>query len=220
MTATVAILAFDGMEVLDYAGPYEVFNVAGELSGGLFSVISVGVTATPVGRGGFAVLPSCVLEEAPSFDILVVPGGQGTRVLLQDRRLLGWLQSAADQADLVVSVCTGALLLGAAGLLAELPATTHHDAYSELAAVSPTTVLQPGRRFVRSSERVRTSAGVSAGIDLSLAVIEELAGEPLRQQVADEMEWMWSSMGGTGGQRADQPSSPVTSDSVEAEALP
>ena len=79
MTATVAILAFDGMEVLDYAGPYEVFNVAGELSGGLFSVISVGVTATPVGRGGFAVLPSCVLEEAPSFDILVVPGGQGTQ---------------------------------------------------------------------------------------------------------------------------------------------
>jgi len=77
MTATVAILAFDGMEVLDYAGPYEVFNVAGELSGGLFSVISVGVTATPVGRGGFAVLPSCTLEEAPSFDILVVPMGRG-----------------------------------------------------------------------------------------------------------------------------------------------
>ena len=166
MTATVAILAFDGMEVLDYAGPYEVFNVAGELSGGLFSVISVGVTATPVGRGGFAVLPSCVLEEAPGFDILVVPGGQGTRVLLQDRRLLGWLQGTADQADLVLSVCTG-LSRGAAGLLAGLPATTHHDAYSELAAVSPTTVLQPGQRFVRSSDRVRTSAGVSAGIDLS-----------------------------------------------------
>ena len=191
MTSTVAILAFDGMEVLDYAGPYEVFNVAGELSGGRFSVISVGVTAKPVGRGGFAVLPSCVLEEAPSCDILVVPGGKGTRALLQDRRLLGWIQSTADQADLVISVCTGALILGAAGLLAGLPATTHHDAYLELAAVSPTTVLQPGPRFVRSSERVRTSAGVSAGIDLSLEVIEELAGEPLRQQVADEMEWTW-----------------------------
>jgi transcriptional regulator GlxA family with amidase domain len=121
----------------------------------------------------------------------VVPGGQGTWVLIQDRRLLEWIQSNADQADLVISVCTGALILGAAGLLAGLPATTHHDAYLELAAVSPTTVLQPGPRFVRSSERVRTSAGVSAGIDLSLEVIEELAGEPLRQQVADEMEWMW-----------------------------
>jgi transcriptional regulator GlxA family with amidase domain len=191
MTATVAILAFDEMEVLDFAGPYEVFNVAGELSEGLFSVISIGVTARPVGRGGFAVLPSCVLEDAPTFDILVVPGGQGTRVLLQDRRLLEWMQSAADQADLVISVCTGALVLGAAGLLAGLPATTHHDAYSELAALSPTTALQRGQRFVRSSERVRTSAGVSAGIDLSLEVVEELAGEPLRQQVADEMEWMW-----------------------------
>jgi transcriptional regulator GlxA family with amidase domain len=88
-------------------------------------------------------------------------------------------------------------------LLTRLPATTHHDAYWELAAVSPTTVLQPGRRFVRSSRRVRTAAGVSAGIDLSLAVIEELAGKPLRQQVADEMEWMWSSVGRTGGHRAD-----------------
>lgn len=188
---TVGLLAFDDMEVLDYAGPYEVFNVAGEIGGGIFSVLPIGVTDTPVGRGGFTVVPGRTLEDAPAVDVLVIPGGVGTRGLTSDERVLEWVRERAPEAEHVLSVCTGALLLGAAGLLAGLPATTHHDAYDELRALSPATTLQTGRRWVAATPRMWTSAGVSAGIDASLALVGMLGGSRLRDLVIDEMEWMW-----------------------------
>jgi transcriptional regulator GlxA family with amidase domain len=192
---TVAILAFDDMEVLDFAGPYEVFNVAGELGEGEpFSVFSVGLTGAPVvGRGGFTVLPTYALDEAPPPDLLVVPGGAGTRALTKDERLLAWVRERAAEVELLLSVCTGALVLGAAGLLERRPATTHHDAYDELAALSPTTQVVRGQRFVRSSDTVLTSAGVSAGVDLALHVVQLLAGQDTRDRAVTEMEWMWQS---------------------------
>jgi len=192
---TVAILAFDDMEVLDFAGPYEVFNVAGELGEGApFSVFSVGLTGAPaVGRGGFTVLPAYSLDDAPPPDLLVVPGGAGTRPLVRDERLLAWLRERAAEVELMLSVCTGALVLGAAGLLDGRPATTHHDAYDELAAVSPTTTVVRGQRFVRSSETILTSAGVSAGVDLALHVVQLLTGQETRDRTVTEMEWMWQS---------------------------
>lgn len=192
---TVAILAFDDMEVLDFAGPYEVFNVAGELGEDQpFSVFSVGLTGAPaVGRGGFTVLPTYSLEDAPPPDLLVVPGGAGTRPLLHDERLIAWLRDRAAEVELLLSVCTGALLLGKAGLLERRAATTHHDAYDELAAVSPTTQVVRGQRFVRSAETILTSAGVSAGVDLSLHVVQLLAGQATRDVTVTEMEWMWQS---------------------------
>lgn len=191
MTRQVHILAFDGMEVLDYAGPYEVFTVAGELGGEAFAVASVGVSASPTGRGGFSVVPTFELDNAPSTDIVVIPGGRGTRPLVRDERLLTWVRDRTSAAELVLTVCTGALIAGAAGLLDGLPSTTHHGAYDELAAVAPETSVQRGPRFVRSSARIRTSAGVSAGVDLALATVAELAGPALRDAVATEMEWGW-----------------------------
>lgn len=192
---TVAILAFDDMEVLDFAGPYEVFNVAGELGeDNPFSVFSVGLTGAPaVGRGGFSVLPTYSLDDAPPSDLLVVPGGAGTRPLLKNERLLAWVRERASEVELLVSVCTGALVLGAAGLLERQSATTHHDAFDELAALSPTTTVVRGQRFVRSSDRVVTSAGVSAGVDASLYVVQELAGSETRDRTVVEMEWLWQS---------------------------
>jgi transcriptional regulator GlxA family with amidase domain len=192
---TVAILAFDDMEVLDFAGPYEVFNVAGELGeGNPFSVFSVGLTGAPaVGRGGFTVQPTYSLEDAPPSDVLVIPGGAGTRPLLKDERLLAWLRERAAEVELLLSVCTGALLLGAAGLLERKSATTHHDAFDELALLSPTTQVVRGQRFVRSGERIVTSAGVSAGVDASLYVVQELAGQETRDRTVSEMEWNWHS---------------------------
>jgi transcriptional regulator GlxA family with amidase domain len=188
MTRTVAILAFDDMEVLDYAGPYEVFNLAGEITGD-FRVISVGVTEHPRGRGGFTVLPTYPLHEAPQPDVLIVPGGAGTRPLSRDQQVLTLLRTSP--AELLLTVCTGALVIGAAGLLDGLEATTHHDAFDELAAISPGTRVVRDRRFVRSSDRIRTSGGISAGIDLALAVVEELAGTDVRQRIEAEMEWGW-----------------------------
>lgn len=192
MSWSVQILAFEGMEVLDYAGPYEVFNVAGELTEpSAFSVASIGVTPTPAGRGGFRVVADYTLQDAPAADILVVPGGQGSRVLQRDEHLLAWLRERATDVSLLLTVCTGALVAGSAGLLAGLEATTHHDAFDELATASPTTNVLRGRRFVRSSDRIRTSAGVSAGTDLALTVVEELSGAETRSAVETEMEWMW-----------------------------
>ncbi len=187
---TVQILAFDDMEVLDYAGPYEVFNVAGELGGG-FAVASVGVSAAPRGRGGFAVVPSYTLDEAPEADIVVLPGGAGTRPLLKEPAVLDWVRARAASAELLLTVCTGALVAGAAGLLDGLEATTHHDAFAELAALAPSARVVTDRRFVRSSDRIRTSGGISAGIDLALAVVGELAGAEVRAAVESEMEWRW-----------------------------
>jgi transcriptional regulator GlxA family with amidase domain len=192
---TVAILVFDDVEVLDFAGPYEVFNVAGELGeGSPFSVFSVGVTGAPaVGRGGFTVQPTYSIDDAPPSDLLVIPGGAGTRPLLQDERLLTWLRERGAEVEVLVSVCTGALLLGAAGLLERKSATTHHDAFDELAAISPTTHVVRGQRFVRSDERIVTSAGVSAGVDASLYVVQELTGAETRERTVSEMEWLWHS---------------------------
>ena len=191
----MAILAFDDMEVLDFAGPYEVFNVAGELGDGHpFSVFSVGLTGGPVtGRGGFTVLPAYALDDAPIPDLVVIPGGAGSRALMKEERLLAWLRDRAAEVELLMSVCTGALVLGAAGLLEGRSATTHHDAYDELAAVSPTTKVVRGQRFVRSSETILTSAGVSAGVDLALHVVQLLAGQETRDRAVTEMEWMWPS---------------------------
>lgn len=194
-TRTVAILAFDDMEVLDFAGPYEVFNVAGELGEAApFRVLSVGLTGAPaVGRGGFTVVPAYSLDDAPPTDLLVVPGGAGTRRLLGDERLLAWVRERAGEVELLLSVCTGSLVLAAAGLLRARPATTHHDAYDELAAVSPTTQVVRGQRFVRSTGTILTSAGVSAGIDLALHAVQLLAGPTTRERTVAEMEWMWQS---------------------------
>lgn len=194
-TRTVAILAFDDMEVLDYAGPYEVFNVAGELGDGRpFEVFSVGLDEGPaVGRGGFAVQPTYALDGAPPSDLLVVPGGAGVRRLLEDERLLAWLRERAAEVEVLVSVCTGALLLGAAGLLRDRAATTHHDAFEELATISPTTQVVRGQRFVRSDERVLTAAGVSAGIDAALHVVGRLTDQRTHDVTVAEMEWGWRS---------------------------
>src|SRR5215468_5055748 len=176
VTRQVQILAFDGMEVLDYAGPYEVFNVAGELtSPAAFKVQAVGVSPRPVGRGGFEVVPVRQYSEAPPADILVIPGGAGTRPLMRDQALLAWIAGRAADAE----------------LLDGLAATTHHGAFGELERAAPTATVVQGVRFVRSAPRLYTSAGVSAGVDLALHVVEELAGAEARAATETEMEWMW-----------------------------
>ncbi|HRA06560.1 MAG TPA: DJ-1/PfpI family protein [Propionicimonas sp.] len=195
-TRQVAILAFDDMEVLDYAGPYEVFNVAGELTDpAAFAVCSVGLhPGQVVGRGGFTVLPRFTIADCPAPDVLVIPGGAGTRRLLGDTDLLGWVRSVSVEADVVASVCTGALVLAAAGLLDDRDATTHHGAFAELEALSPSTRIDRTARFVQAAPGLWTSGGISAGIDLSLELVARLAGSHARDAVVTEMEWGWPVM--------------------------
>jgi transcriptional regulator GlxA family with amidase domain len=190
---TVGILAFDSMEVLDYAGPYEVFNVANEISGRpTFDVSAIGAQPGPVvARGGFTVLPPTSIAESAFPDVLVVPGGPGTAAVAKDAELPAWVRSASEQAELVVSVCTGAFVLAAAGLLDGRPATTHHWAFDELLTIAPSIELVRDKRFVRSADRIWTSGGISAGIDLSLHLVGLLAGSEVREKVVAMLEWGW-----------------------------
>lgn len=194
-TRTVLILAFPDMEVLDYAGPYEVFNVAGELSEPTaFRVHSVAVAPGPVvGRGGFTVLPDHTIDDHPPPDLVIIPGGAGSRRLLADDRLLDWVQAQAGRVEHLAAVCTGALVLAAAGLLDGLEATTHHEAFGELARLSASTRIVRDARFVRSGPALWTSGGISAGIDLALELVDLCAGPATRAAVETEMEWGWPS---------------------------
>ena len=187
----VAILVFDDVEILDFAGPYEVFNVARQTTTPpAFSVCNVGLAHRPVsGRGGFTVTPSYTIDDCPQPDILIVPGGYGTRPLLKHERLLAWLHAQSTKVEWLLSVCTGALLLAQAGLLKNCRAVTHHTAFEELKEISPTTIIVEDERFVQASGRIMTSGGISAGIDLSLHMVEKLVDLETRVAVVSEMEY-------------------------------
>ena len=187
----VAILVFDDVEVLDFAGPHEVFSVAGDLvRPSPFYVYEVGLGGFPIiARGRLVVKPRYSIADCPDPDILVIPGGMGVRPLLKDERLVEWIAERASKAELTLSVCTGALFLAKAGLLAGLGATTHHGAFEHLAILSPSTRIEKEERYVEGSGRIVTSGGISAGIDMSLHVVERLLGPAARRTVEEEMEY-------------------------------
>lgn len=192
----VAILIFDEVEVLDFAGPFEVFGVARLDDGSApFNVFTVAETAAPVtARNGLSVNPHYSLATCPKIDLLVVPGGYGTRALVHHPPVIDWIRAQAEPAELVLSVCTGALLLGKAGLLDGLAATTYHTAFEELRAVAPNTTQRPGERWVDNG-KVVTSAGVSAGIDMALHIVGRLHGPAMADKTARYMEYEhWTPM--------------------------
>lgn len=191
-TRTVALLVFDEAEVLDVAGPFEVFSVAGRRHGlEPFRVVLVAERPGPVHlRGGFTLVPHATLADAPAAEILLVPGGLGTRREVGNAALIAWIRQAAAQAELVLSVCTGSLLLGKAGLLDGLETATHHAAVGLLRDVAPLAVVREGERFLDTG-RVISSAGVSAGLDMSLHVVERLLGSELAEETASYMEYHW-----------------------------
>ncbi|MDH4131554.1 MAG: DJ-1/PfpI family protein [Gemmatimonadota bacterium] len=188
----VSVLVFDDADLLDIAGPYEVFAVAGRRDGlEPFQVSLVGVAPGTVAlRGGVRVEPPFTVANAPAADVLIVPGGMGTRRLLQDPVLLAWLREAAGRAELVLSVCTGALLLGKAGLLDGLEVTTHQSAMALLREVAPKARVHQGERFLDNG-KVIVAAGISAGIDMALHVVERLLGAELAEEAAAYMEYHW-----------------------------
>jgi transcriptional regulator GlxA family with amidase domain len=188
----VSLLIFEEAEVLDVAGPYEVFSVAGRRHGlDPFQVQLVAERPGPVTlRNRFQLVPHSTLTEAPPAEILVVPGGFGTRREMHNPVILDWVGRAARQAEVVLSVCTGALVLGKAGLLDGLEVTTHHDAYDLLREVAPRATLHEGERFLDNG-RVILAAGVSAGIDASLHLVERLLGTDLAEEAAAYMEYHW-----------------------------
>ena len=185
-----AIVIFDEVEVLDFAGPFEVFSVTGRRRKlEPFDVYTVAERPTPVlARNGLSVNPKYSFADAPVPDILVLPGGYGTRREMKNPLMLEWVARTAPRCELVLSVCTGALVLGAAGLLDGREATTHFMAFDELRAVAPAATIREGVRLVDNGNLI-LSAGVSAGIDMSLHVVAKLLGADVARETARYMEY-------------------------------
>jgi transcriptional regulator GlxA family with amidase domain len=191
-TRNVGILIFDDVEVLDFCGPFEVFAVTGRQSDAKpFHVYTIAERRDPVAaRGGLSVNPTHTLADCPRPDVLVVPGGFGTRRLMEHKPVIDWIRGAAGEAELVLSVCTGALLLGKAGLLDGQPATTHHAALELLRQAAPRAAVRGEQRIVDNGALV-ISAGISAGIDAALHVVSRLVGEGAAAEAAAHMEYDW-----------------------------
>jgi transcriptional regulator GlxA family with amidase domain len=181
----VAILIFDGVEILDFAGPYEVFAADGVH----FHAFTVAKSREPIttGIGEMVVTPTHSFADCPKTDILIIPGG-GTGEISRNKEVLEFIRTRAASADVVLSVCTGAFVLGAAGLLDGLSATTHHADVEELRRAFPKVDVQSGKRFIDNGKFV-TAAGVSAGIDASLHLVERLVGKEAVESILSRMQY-------------------------------
>jgi transcriptional regulator GlxA family with amidase domain len=186
----LAILLFPEVEVLDFCGPFEVFSLANQgLDPPAFNVFTIAEEPGPVrARNGLSVNPHHRLADCPEPHILLIPGGFGTRPLLNKPALIEWIREKSAAAEFTLSVCTGSLLLAKAGLLEGLGATTHAAAMNLLQELAPTLTAFPGRRFVDNG-RIITSAGIAAGIDMSLHVVERLLGVEVATKTATYMEY-------------------------------
>jgi transcriptional regulator GlxA family with amidase domain len=192
---TTGILIFNEIEVLDFCGPFEVFSVT-RLSTprkreepSPFDVFTVAETIAPItATGGLRVLPQHSFETCPPLDLLVVPGGWGTRREAENPYVIGWIANQANDAKLVTSVCTGSFLLAKAGLLAGKRATTHWASLERMRATFPDITVEDGLQWVEAGT-VLTSAGIAAGMDLALVVVAKLFGDTVARATAKHMEY-------------------------------
>jgi len=191
----VGILIFPAVEVLDFCGPYEVFSVTRlnedrrREEASPFEVLLVAQSGEPVvATGGLRVIPDATLETCPPLDILVVPGGWGTRKEISNQRLLTWISERAKQVETLTSVCTGAMLLGQAGLLDGRRATTHWRSLDRMRQAFPAVTVEDKLHVVEDGD-VLTSAGISAGIDMALRVVARYFGDAVGRATARHMEY-------------------------------
>ena len=189
MTRNVAILIFDDVEVLDFCGPFEVFGVTGRKTDTkAFNVYTVAEKSPILARNGLSVNPTYTFDNCLQPNILLVPGGFGTRREINNARIITWIKEQFPKVELMLSVCTGAMLLAKAGVLDGLKATTHFLAEAELRTVAPNTTICMSERYVDNGT-VITSAGISAGIDMALYTVGRLLGAEVSAETARFMQY-------------------------------
>jgi transcriptional regulator GlxA family with amidase domain len=191
----VGIVIFPDVEVLDFCGPYEVFSVTRlneerrRQEPSPFEVLLVAEHSDPVtASGGLRVIPDSTFAMCPPLDILVVPGGWGTRKEIHNELLIGWITERGGQVETLTSVCTGAMLLGRAGLLDGRRATTHWRSLDWLRDSFPAVTVETQLHVVEDGH-IFTSAGISAGIDMALRVVARYYGEAVAGATARHMEY-------------------------------
>lgn len=197
MTTTIGIYLFPDVEVLDFAGPFEVFTTASRVfargnpnSTPRFRVFTVAREIQLVrARAGLEVMPTHALDDHPAMNLLVVPGGE-VSAELHKADVIAWIARQAARARITAAICTGAFLLGRAGLLTGKSVTTHWEDIADLRAMLPDATVLENRRWVDEGSIV-TSAGISAGIHMSLHLVERLANRELALATARQMEFDW-----------------------------
>jgi putative intracellular protease/amidase len=194
-TRNVAIVLYEGVEILDFAGPAEVFHAAGRFGRAgterAFRVYTVAASREPITSQGFVrIVPEFTFEDAPAPDLVVFPGGGSDR-LTEDPKAMAWASRTMGAAEVTLTVCTGAFVPAKAGLLDGLTVTTYYGAIDGLRQAAPKANVQEGRRFVDNG-RIVTTAGVSAGIDGALHVVARLLGRAVADRTARYMEYRWT----------------------------
>jgi len=194
-TRNVAIVLYEGVELLDFAGPGEVFQAAGGISTYRdqrgFNVYTVATSTKPLTSQRFlTIVPAYTIDAAPKPDIIVIPGG-GSGVLVNDPKFMAWAATASGAAEVLLTVCTGAFVPAKAGMLDGRTATTWYGAIDRLREAAPKATVEEGRRFIDNGS-VITTAGVSAGIDGALHTVARLTGRAVADQTARYMEYHWT----------------------------
>jgi len=193
-TRNVAVVVYENAEPLDWTGPFEVYNDAGNFGDAngepAFNVYIVSKTTDPVNAQGLKVVPNYSIANAPKPDIVIFPGGPSSKIY-DDPEFFAWAKKASAEAEIAQSVCTGAFVLAKAGMLDNMEVTTFHGAIDGLRRDFPAARVEDGRRFIDNGHIV-TTAGISAGIDGSLNVVARLLGRRVADQVATYMEYHWT----------------------------
>ena len=194
----IGIVVFDDVEVLDFCGPFEVFSITRLANGDsdawvpAFKVLLVAEKADPVTTvGGMQVVPMVTFADCPPLDVLLIPGGWGTRREAENAPMLDWVRARTKAVELTTSVCTGALVLGAAGLLDGRRATTHWQFLDRLREAFPAAHVIDDEHVVEDGNLI-TSAGISAGIDMALRVVARYCGVEVARATARHMEYPYS----------------------------
>lgn len=186
----IGIVIYDDAEVLDFAGPFEVFSTAARLCDSApWRVSLISENREVMARGGFPVKSHFTLADHPPVDVLLVSGGVHTSAMA-NTALLNALRKAGDSASWVTSVCTGAFLLAQAGLLTDQRVTTHWEDIADLRHRFPALDVQENIRWVEDGNRL-TSAGISAGIDMSLHLVKKLHSRKLAEDTVRQMDYAW-----------------------------
>lgn len=189
----IGIYVYEEAEVLDFSGPFEVFATASRLSEGNnpFQVFLVGESGSPIAaRGGYRVLPNYDFSNHPPIDVLIIVGGVHVHEMKKPQ-VIDWIAQQANTASTVASVCTGAFLLAQASVIDSDKVTTHWEDIEDLRQSFPNLHVVEGVRWVDEGDLI-TSGGISAGIDMSLHIVEKLVDEKLATQTARQMEFAWT----------------------------
>ncbi len=191
MKKRIGIFIYDDAEVLDFAGPFEVFSVTSQLEdhslAEVFTVAPTQEITTAV--NGLKIMPDYSIHHHPPIDILIISGGQGSKVVMNESKVIEWLIRAQASATITLSICSGARFLAKANLLDHRPFCTHHEVYEHVMQLAPTAIPCYDQRFIQTSETIYTSGGISAGIDLSFFIVEKMWGASRAHATASYMEY-------------------------------